>query len=634
MKKITLLCYGCLIAAALQAQIIHVPADYSTIQLGINAATPGDTVLVADGLYYEQINFLGKKPLMVASEFLMDGDTSHISNTIIDGSQAANPDNASVVYFISGEDTTSVLCGFTIRNGQGTRSAAGIIQGGGIWISGSGAMIKNNRITGNKCEAITPSTNTGCYGGGIGVNSSQTSYWVVIRENRIDSNSVVTDKPTAKCIGGGLACGANARIINNRINFNLAKRTVISGSVYAFGGGIYLGSPWAIQTMIIGNTVMGNQVSGNYSIGGGIYCEKALLTCSHNVITDNHVGTTTSITNLGGGGMEANHFLPGSTISNNLFKGNSSESWSGGLHIEYFVTTNLFIWVENNYFIENHADAWGGAFGSTDCRLMLVNNVFSHNEAFQGGVGYIDQSTLIPDEHTAWLINNTFCYNKGIFSNGSLDFMRSNPMLMNCIFWQNEAPNIPGINATAGFSEIAFSDIDTTEIGGIHYVGPGIIFADPLFNDTINLIPEPFSPCVDAGVASYTCIHGDTCYAPLYDFTGAPRPVGNGYDMGAYDLTFSGVGIHSIVKARLPFSVQPNPFSAFTTFSYKIEESSLVLLQVFDSYGRLVDEPVNAFQTNGEHYLQWNSGKLPSGIYYCRLTSGKQVMSRKIIKMN
>jgi len=37
------------------ATIIHVPGDYPTIQEGINAANPGDTVLVAPGIYYENV---------------------------------------------------------------------------------------------------------------------------------------------------------------------------------------------------------------------------------------------------------------------------------------------------------------------------------------------------------------------------------------------------------------------------------------------------------------------------------------------------------------------------------------------------------------------------------------------------
>src|SRR5512138_1415447 len=98
MKKTLILFCGLLMAVATQAQIIHVPGDYSTIQQGINAATTNDTVLVAENTYYEQINFLGKA-ITVASEFLMDGDTSHIGKTIIDGSQISDPDSGSIVYF-------------------------------------------------------------------------------------------------------------------------------------------------------------------------------------------------------------------------------------------------------------------------------------------------------------------------------------------------------------------------------------------------------------------------------------------------------------------------------------------------------------------------------------------------------
>ena len=105
------------------SDIIKVPVDTLTIQGGIFLAETGDTVLVSEGTYYENINFSGKA-ITVASLFILDDDTSHISKTIIDGSQPSHSDSGSVVYFISGEDTTSVLFGFTITGGTGTLTPA------------------------------------------------------------------------------------------------------------------------------------------------------------------------------------------------------------------------------------------------------------------------------------------------------------------------------------------------------------------------------------------------------------------------------------------------------------------------------------------------------------------------------
>jgi hypothetical protein len=113
-----------LFSSILLADIINVPADTSTIQGGISLANTGDIVLVADGTYYENINFKGKA-ITVASHYILDQDTSHISATIVDGSQRSHPDSGSVVYFMSGEDTTSVLQGFTITGGTGTVAFVG-----------------------------------------------------------------------------------------------------------------------------------------------------------------------------------------------------------------------------------------------------------------------------------------------------------------------------------------------------------------------------------------------------------------------------------------------------------------------------------------------------------------------------
>jgi len=73
--KIILAAGAILFSGALYAQPITVPDDYSTIQLAINAAVPGDTVYVRAGTYPEHV--IISKPLTLQGE---DRET-----TVIDG---------------------------------------------------------------------------------------------------------------------------------------------------------------------------------------------------------------------------------------------------------------------------------------------------------------------------------------------------------------------------------------------------------------------------------------------------------------------------------------------------------------------------------------------------------------------
>ena len=96
--------------------------DYTTIQLGIDGANSGDTLIVDAGTYYENINFNGMN-IVLASHFLLTLDSAYIDSTIIDGNN-----NGSVVTFNNGEDSTAILSGFTITNGLAQK-------GGGVYIS-------------------------------------------------------------------------------------------------------------------------------------------------------------------------------------------------------------------------------------------------------------------------------------------------------------------------------------------------------------------------------------------------------------------------------------------------------------------------------------------------------------------
>jgi hypothetical protein len=228
------------IVDAEEGRIIRIPKDHSSIQKGIQRAIDGDTILVARGTYYENINFLGKK-IVLASHFILKGDTTMISKTIIDGSKPENKDTASVIRFTSGEDSTSVIVGFTIQNGKGTL----ILEpkgygGGGILCLSSSPTIIHNIIKTNYAEA---------YGGGIYCQKASP---------RIIQNTLIEN--STNYFGAGIFCNkASPRIEENVLQFNSAN--------YGRGGGIhcFLSTPSIKRNLIIDNTC--------YLEGGGVCCE-------------------------------------------------------------------------------------------------------------------------------------------------------------------------------------------------------------------------------------------------------------------------------------------------------------------------------------------------------------------------
>jgi hypothetical protein len=263
----------CLVAIPVltNAQIIIVSSagtgDFISIQEGINASNSGDTVLVMPGVYFETIDFYGKD-ITVASDYLLSGDTSIISQTIIDG----NHQNSRLVRFTSGETHAARLIGFTITNGfDDTQAATPPIIGLGIYIQNSSPTIEHNKIKDNEfgdwyiCGGGIAAKNSSSiikfndiihndnafWGGGIYLDSCSN---VVIENNYIAHHYLISGYGVAE--GGGIFI---FRSNNITINNNLIEENYLD---YGDGAGI---TAWSSSNLILINNILCNNRSSNYS---------------------------------------------------------------------------------------------------------------------------------------------------------------------------------------------------------------------------------------------------------------------------------------------------------------------------------------------------------------------------------
>ena len=99
----------CVCVYCLHAATIQVPTDQPSIQSAIDLATESDTVLVHPGVYYENVTC--SKELVIGSLFLTTGDTSYVSQTVLDGS------SGNVVTFNQTPGSPELI-GLCLRNGN------------------------------------------------------------------------------------------------------------------------------------------------------------------------------------------------------------------------------------------------------------------------------------------------------------------------------------------------------------------------------------------------------------------------------------------------------------------------------------------------------------------------------------
>jgi len=268
-----------------KAALITVPVDYNTIQQAINASSDGDTIIVLQGVYFENINFKGKK-IVLTSLFYLYNDTSYISSTIINGSMPSQPDTASCVLMVSGEDSTTILQGFTITGGTGTKwldehGAGTYREGGGILIQYSSPVVRHNAIIYN--SAVNTTGAYGAGGGGMRIGDSNPKILNNIIANNqgrygpgivlnytggIIKNNLICFNSGGQDYNGGGAIWANSNPLGGTQKI-IENNTIYSNHATAGTGGIL---SWA-TSVIVRNNILWNNTSPNglqvYAVGGG-----------------------------------------------------------------------------------------------------------------------------------------------------------------------------------------------------------------------------------------------------------------------------------------------------------------------------------------------------------------------------
>ncbi|MGD0745640.1 MAG: choice-of-anchor Q domain-containing protein [Verrucomicrobiota bacterium] len=262
-------------AAILALQTIHSPAavlyvdlnstnpappyaDWSTaatnIQNAIDAAIPGDQILVTDGVYQTggRVVYGSLTNRVVINKAVTVQSVNGPASTIIQGYQmpgSIDGDSAVRCVYLT---NAAVLAGFTIANGAVLDSGDVIHEsaGGGVWCEDSSAVVSNCVLTGNSGYYL----GGGAYSGTLNncvlwSNSSQSGGGAY---SSVLNNCVLTNN--AAGFGGGSGGGAASCTLNSCIlinnngggsgggaSYSILNNCVLTGNFVDTGGGGALG---------------------------------------------------------------------------------------------------------------------------------------------------------------------------------------------------------------------------------------------------------------------------------------------------------------------------------------------------------------------------------------------------------
>lgn len=406
----------------------HHVSPGQSIQAAIDAASPGDIILVNPGTYHENVILYKNVVLQGSGAGASMGDpnaTIIFANPSPADRLAAWHNKVSLIRgndpFIANEAPGIMVFGDIAGSGFSLTPATtpridgfqifGAIQGGGIYLYNQAhhTVISNNRIRGNQ----------GSYGGGItvGLPDAGTGAFsnsnVTVQFNRISGNGGV--------FGAGgveLAAGSDNYIVRNNI---------IVGNLSRWNGGGIAHYGLSDNGLIAKNKITFNEVFFGVAIGG----EGGGIFISGEIANGNLPGA------LGDGAGNV-------TINGNLIQGNLAGAGSGGgIRALWFngadvpdPMTDYSLNILNNMIVNNVAGYAGGAIALQDVAAAnIINNTVAYNDSTATAANAFAPGSLSSTPRGAGIVSNAHSAELAAATGQTF----SNPLLANNIIWRNRS---------------------------------------------------------------------------------------------------------------------------------------------------------------------------------------------------
>jgi len=385
------------LSSVLYANIINVPVDFETIQSAIDSSQSGDTILIAEGQYEEEL-LVDNQDLTLASRYLIDNDTSNISETIISGDSLFR-----ILIISSNNDHNVNIIGITFVEGTTDQNnTASAIYANGInllvdecrFINNYSAVIAG-ALTVINCEILISNS--------IFINnySLTGSASRIINCRGIIQNNIIRNNIAANFVGGIYVLDSSVDVVNNEFSNNRSE--------YSTGGLRYHNSTGNIENNIFLNNYARSFAGGLHAVGTGF------LLIENNIFRGNQSG------GIGGGVIVHGDNVE---IRENLFEENIAASYNeeyqrwqgngGGIYVSGH--QDGYIEIYENCFIGNVAAWYGGAIDSSDS-LYFHHNIFLRNRsplgsalyAVQGQLPYVEgHDNLFKDNQPAYEYSNDY----------------------------------------------------------------------------------------------------------------------------------------------------------------------------------------------------------------------------------